>query len=119
MFYDKFKDLCDQKGVSCNKAATDIGLSNATPTTWKNRGITPKGDTLARIAEYFSVTTDYLLDKEQKEKAPTNEGEREIEDGAPDENYIILARNAKKLSPENRKQLLDMARIMFKEEFKD
>lgn len=36
-----------------------------------------------------------------------------------DENLIILNRNAKKLSPENRKKLLDMARLMFKEEFKD
>ena len=36
-----------------------------------------------------------------------------------DENLIILNRNAKKLSPENRKKLLDMARLMFKEEFND
>ena len=36
-----------------------------------------------------------------------------------DENLIILNRNAKKLSPEKRKQLLDMARLMFKEEFDD
>lgn len=36
-----------------------------------------------------------------------------------DENLIILNRNAKKLSPENRKKLLDMAKLMFKEEFED
>ena len=58
MFYDKFKSLCEKKGVSCNKAALDIGLSNATPTAWKNRGIVPKGETLARIAGYFGVSTD-------------------------------------------------------------
>lgn len=69
MFYDRFKALCDAKGVSCNKAAVQIGLSNATPTTWKKRGLTPKGDTLSKIADYFGVTTDYLLTGEQKEKA--------------------------------------------------
>lgn len=36
-----------------------------------------------------------------------------------DENLVILNRNAKKLTPEKRKQLLDMARLMFKEEFDD
>ena len=35
MFYDVFKRLCDEKGVSCNRAATEMGLSNATATKWK------------------------------------------------------------------------------------
>jgi len=61
MFYDKFKELCDNKGVSCNKAALEIGLSNATPTMWKKRGLTPKGETLNAIAKYFNVSVDYLL----------------------------------------------------------
>ena len=64
MFYDVFKALCDEKGVSCKKAALEIGLSNSIPTAWKKRGITPKGDTLEKIADYFHVTTDYLLGKE-------------------------------------------------------
>lgn len=79
MFYDRFKQLCDQKGVSCNKAALEIGLSNATPTKWKKTGATPVGETLDRIAAYFGVTTDYLLGKENK-KAPTKNGERKISD---------------------------------------
>lgn len=61
MFYDIFLDLCKRKGVSCHKAALEIGLSNATPTTWKKRGLTPKGETLAKIADYFDVSVEYLL----------------------------------------------------------
>lgn len=64
MFYDRFKLLCGNKGVSCNKAALDMGLSNATPTKWKKSGATPSGDTLNKIAGYFGVTVDYLLGKE-------------------------------------------------------
>lgn len=79
MFYDRFKQLCDQKGVSCNKAALEIGLSNATQTKWKKTGATPRGDTLDKIAAYFGVTTDYLLGKEP-EKAPTAGGERIVND---------------------------------------
>lgn len=79
MFYDRFKQLCDQKGVSCNKAALEIGLSNATPTKWKKTGATPVGETLDKIAAYFNVSTDYLLGKEDK-KAPvlTEKDERDI-----------------------------------------
>lgn len=79
MFYDRFKQLCERKGVSCNKAALEIGLSNATPTKWKKTGATPAGETLDRIAAYFGVSTDYLLGKET-EKAPVldEKDERDI-----------------------------------------
>jgi transcriptional regulator with XRE-family HTH domain len=59
-----------------------MGLSNATPTAWKKRGLTPKADTLAVIASYFGVSTDCLLGKEEKENSPSEmqltEGERRL-----------------------------------------
>ena len=79
MFFDIFYDLCKKKGVSCKKAAEDIGLSNSITTKWKKTGATPGGDTLNRIANYFDVSTDYLLGKENK-KTPTKNGERSISD---------------------------------------
>lgn len=79
MFYDRFKQLCDSRSISCNKAALEIGLSNATPTKWKKTGATPVGETLDRIAKYFGVSTDYLLGKET-EKAPAEVGKRSVSD---------------------------------------
>lgn len=61
MFYDKFKLLCDKKGVSCNRAAKEIGLSDATPTKWKKTGATPSTETMRSIATYFNVPMSYLL----------------------------------------------------------
>lgn len=61
MFYDVYLDLCKRKNVSPTRAALEMGLSEATPTTWKKRGLTPQGETLNKIAAYFDVTTDYLL----------------------------------------------------------
>lgn len=82
MFFDTFKFLCDKKGVSCKRAAEEIGLSNSIATKWKKTGATPQGDTLNRIAEYFGVTTDYLLSgvDAAQEKAPalTKKDERDI-----------------------------------------
>lgn len=79
MFFDIFYDLCQKRGVSCKKAAEDMGLSNSITTKWKKTGATPSGDTLHKIAIYFGVSTDYLLGKENK-KAPTADGERSVSD---------------------------------------
>ena len=57
--------------------AEDIGLSNAAPTSWR-KGSVPKLSTLDKISQYFGVSTDYLLGKEDNKKTPTLEGERGI-----------------------------------------
>ncbi|WP_312281518.1 helix-turn-helix transcriptional regulator [Oscillibacter sp.] len=72
MFYDIYRSLCEDKGLSPTRAALEIGLSKSHPTAWKQRGLTPNSDTLKKIADYFSVTTDFLIGSEQKEKSPVN-----------------------------------------------
>ena len=109
MFFDIFKLLCEKKGVSPKKATEDIGLSNSITTKWKKTGATPKGDTLQRIADYFGVTTDYLLTGEETKKAPTPEGERPI---TFDDFTYAFYNESKDLPEEKKKMLLDMARFM-------
>ena len=75
VFYDVFNSLCSAKGISCKRASMEIGLSNSTAAKWKRTGATPNGDTLSKIADYFGVTTDYLLNGEPKEKPSTVSGE--------------------------------------------
>ena len=62
MFFNRFKALCDQKNISVYRACTDIGLNRSAVAKWKNGG-KPNGSTAAKLAEYFGVTTDYLLGK--------------------------------------------------------
>ena len=79
MFYDKFVSLCKEKGVAPTRAALDIGLSKSAPIKWRTTGATPNGETLNKIAEYFSVSVSVLFEEETK-KAPTPKGEREMDD---------------------------------------
>lgn len=72
MFYDKFKVLCEKRGLSCNKAAQTIGFSNSTVTKWK-KGATPEGATVSRIAAFFGVSVGSLLDDEEQKKEPVPE----------------------------------------------
>ena len=80
MFYDLFCELCKRKNVAPTRAALDMGISKATPTTWKNKGITPQAAQLQKIADYFGVSVDYLLGNEPKEKTPAETGERTVSD---------------------------------------
>lgn len=74
MFYDVLLSLCKSRGVSVSKAAESIGLNRAAVSKWK-KGSVPVGATLQKFADYFGVTTDYLLTGEQKEKPSTVSGE--------------------------------------------
>ena len=60
MFWEKFVSLCAEKGISPNGACAALGLSNATATKWKN-GAIPRNTTLKKVADYFGVSTSYLL----------------------------------------------------------
>lgn len=63
MFYDKYRQLCDSVGKSPSAVAGEIGISKGTVSTWKNLGRTPQTAQLRKIADYFSVSLDYLLDE--------------------------------------------------------
>lgn len=69
MFYDVFEKLCLKKGVSRQRACTDCGFSRTAWNKWKTGGI-PNGEGLQRMADYFGVSVDYLLGKEETKKAP-------------------------------------------------
>ena len=61
MFWERFYNLCIQKGTKPNPVAKELGISSGILSRWKNEGSTPNGDSLTKIANYFNVSTDYLL----------------------------------------------------------
>lgn len=105
---EKVKYLCETHELTFAALERRLDFGNGTIRKWDNA--TPSGDKLAKVADFFNVSVDYLLGREVEEVT-------QIDD--PDENFTILSRNAKKLSPEKRKQLLDIAKVMFEEEFRE
>lgn len=76
-FYINYVRLCAEKGKSASGVAREIGLSNAAANGWKN-GKEPSDVTLQKLSTYFGVPISELTD--EKEKAPTQEGERQVSD---------------------------------------
>lgn len=80
MFYDKYKELCEKKNISLSRAAIEIGFEKSLIPKWKQRGLTPRAETLNKIAAYFGVSVDYLLTGKEKENATiqTDDGTAEL-----------------------------------------
>jgi transcriptional regulator with XRE-family HTH domain len=56
---EKIKELALKRGISLQKVAEDLGYSINYLYTLKEK--IPKSDRLQEIADYFNVSTDYLL----------------------------------------------------------
>ena len=63
--FERIKNLADNQKISLQKVAIDIGLSENAIYGWKTRK--PKGEDLAKIADYFHVSVDYLLGRDETE----------------------------------------------------
>lgn len=92
MFYDTLKKLCEEKNISPSKAATECGISRSTVTWWKQHKTSPNSEQVSKLAEYFGVSTDYLLGNDQKEKPAQNVQVRDEND-----NIVVLDKETRDL----------------------
>ncbi len=69
MFYDNFVRLCNSIGKAPSAVATEIGLSRASVSGWKN-GKTPTDATALKLAGYFGVTVEELMAPNEEKPAP-------------------------------------------------
>jgi transcriptional regulator with XRE-family HTH domain len=59
--YERFQELCRQKGISISQACKEIGIKPSAATNWKTRGGTATVETCQKIADYFQVSIDYIM----------------------------------------------------------
>lgn len=57
--FEKIKELADKKGISINRLEEQLGFSRNTIYNMKTKK--PNAERVAAIADYFNVSTDYLL----------------------------------------------------------
>lgn len=101
---EKLRELRKEKGISLKELGAAMGVAESTMSLYENGKRQPDHETLLKLAEYFNVTVDYLLrGNDNSERLP--------------EELVILNRKARNMSPEKRQKLLEMARVMFKEDF--
>lgn len=60
------KDLRRSKKLSQTEFAKIVGVSQTTVTAWETGKAEPSSSAITRIADYFDVSTDYLLGRPEK-----------------------------------------------------
>lgn len=66
MFATQLKKLRTNKGISQLALAEMLGISQQAIGKWETGKATPDYDNLKRLANYFNVTTDFLLGENSK-----------------------------------------------------
>ena len=92
--YERVKSLCREYEITIAGLERICGFGNGTIKKWEHT--TPSGDRLARVADHFHVTVDFLLGREP---IPSQEKDTEL---------LEIARELKE-NPDM-KQLLEIAR---------
>ncbi len=96
-------------GLTLDEVGRYVGVSGATVSRWENGDIENiRRDKIAKLAEVLQVTPAYLMG--------WPENNTDISQDMPEE-IVVLNRAAKKMTAEQRKKLLDLAKLMFEEEF--
>jgi len=66
MFGDRIKILRTSHSLSQVQLAEQLKVSKQTISNWENNNILPSIDMLINISNYFSVSTDYLLELDNR-----------------------------------------------------
>ena len=64
MFAKRIKFLRQSKELNQVQLAERLGVKKQSISNWENDNIMPSIDMLVRIADFFHVSTDYLLGRE-------------------------------------------------------
>ena len=64
-FGKRLKELREEKELSQQQLALEIHYSQSTISDWENDRIDPTATTVVAVADYFDVSTDYLLGRKE------------------------------------------------------
>lgn len=95
--FDRVKELAKKQGISIVELEEKLGFGRNSLYSWKKK--TPNGDRLSKVADYFGVTTDYLLGRTETPRF-TSKDEKDIQkkltemiDGLSDDSSLAYLNN--------------------------
>jgi len=84
----------------------DLDLDKSSFFNWERRGTIPSGDVVAKIADYFHVSTDYLLGRTD-DPSPVGEVKTPTPDAEDDPLRSALLYNFSQLNREGQERLVE------------
>lgn len=94
-FIERVDVLLKKRNETRKLLTTDLGIASSTMANWSTQNTTPNANIVEQIANYFNVSTDWLIKGE------------EFNNEVPEEDKILLEKY-NKLSEENKKIVLSL-----------
>lgn len=73
---DRIRELCQKQDITLTELERNAGIGRSTIRNWATSS--PNSDKLQKVADYFHVTTDYLLGREDKALTLSDKNKRDI-----------------------------------------
>lgn len=100
--YENFARLLKERGLKVTDVARATGISNSVFTDWKMGRYIPKSEKLIKVAEYFGVSVDYLMNgTESKNYYLNDETAQMAQEVFDNPDLRLLFRAARNSRPEN------------------
>ena len=102
------KKLRKEKGITQEELGKILGVTTSMVGMYETNARKPSYEVLLKMADYFGVSTDYLLGKSSDQK----EGEMETE-------MQLIQKAHKKMDAKKRKKMMDILKLTFEELFNE
>ena len=110
ILYKRIKDLCIKHQITITKLESDLGFGNSSIKKWEKVS-SPSVDKIVKVAEYFGVSTDYLLGRSDIEGS--------ISDIMDDYDIISFQRARQKMTTHDKEKMMQMLKLGFEYAFAD
>lgn len=110
ILYQRIKELCSEKGISINKLEIDLGVGVSSIQKWKGT-YSPSVDKVIKVAAYFDVSVDYLLNRTDIKGSVSKLLE--------DDDIISFQRARQNMSPQDRERMMNMIKAGFDYAFEE
>ena len=97
--YERFEELCKERGIAPTTAMVQAGLSKALASKWKTSAdVTPNGDSLSKLSKFFNVPVDYFL-RDENDNITTRDPY----------DIVMLTRALRNMTEQQRREVLHYA----------
>ncbi|MDN3067413.1 helix-turn-helix domain-containing protein [Enterococcus faecalis] len=99
--YEIIKELAKRKKMSIRQLEITLGYSNGYFSKWKK--VSPNSEGLRKVADYFNVSVDYLLGRENKNISKRVD---------LSEDYTVFSFDGKEISKETMRKAIAIAKAL-------
>lgn len=114
MLLERIKELCKKRGITVSELENRVGFGKNSIYKWKTQS--PKIETLQKVADYFNVSTDYLLGRTDDPNAGVTPENRKLT--VEEALASVMSSDGKPLTDNDREILTEIIEAYIEKKYK-